>query len=219
MDKASPEMIWGKALAKNVAENGVLNPPPPAPIGQWPSTKPQKKPSPMLVLISIFMFVVPLPLSVVLTEFDTPSYEERRIEQQSEEQQEQFRISYPQIIDNEEIEGEDYDIYRWNTANRSSLSDLNEYAELQFSMVRSAHAGYHFSLICDAFYECGNDVQFAGKQWIQIEVHPYTWTLHTDWGNSSTFFVYIEEGEDMLLAVHEDVEVNNWASVYIEVRG
>ena len=31
--------------------------------------------------------------------------------------------------------------------------------------------------------------------------------------------MYIEEGEDMLLAVHDDVEVNNWASVHIEVRG
>ena len=135
------------------------------------------------------------------------------------EELDRFRISDPQIIDNIEIEGEDYDIYLWDTAHRSSLSDLDGRAELQFSMVRVAHAGYHFSLICDAFYQCSNDVEFAGKQWTQIQAHPYTWTLDTDWSNSSTFFVYIEEGEDMLLAVHEDVEVNHWASVHIEVYG
>jgi hypothetical protein len=204
----TPEMIWSRALAVHKPE-----------IDFWEADE-QKQENAFLRILSLIptiLMIGPVLLVVVVAtdggSGDFPSQSVEELDRKAS-----FRISAPQIIDNIEIEGEDYDIYRWDTANRSSLGDLDGYAELQFSMVRGAHAGYHFSLICDAFYQCSNDVEFAGKQWTQIQAHPYTWTLHTDWSNSSTFFVYIEEGEDMLLAVHDDVEVNNWASVHIEVR-
>lgn len=205
----TPEMIWGRALAVHQPE-----------VDFWDADEEKQENGflRILSLIPTIFFIAPMLLVVV---GDTDGGSGDFLFQPAEEldRRASFRISDPQIIDNIEIEGEDYDIYRWDTARRSSLSDLDGRAELQFSMVRGAHAGYHFSLICDAFYQCSNDVEFAGKQWTQIQAHPYTWTLHTDWSNSSTFFVYIEEGEDMLLAVHDDVEVNNWASVHIEVRG
>jgi len=204
----TPEMIWGRALAVHKPE-----------IDFWEADE-QKQENAFLRILSLIptiLMIGPVLLVVVVAtdggSGDFPSQSVEELDRKAS-----FRISAPQIIDNIEIEEEDYDIYRWDTARRSSLSDLDGRAELQFSMVRGAHAGYHFSLNCIAFYQCSNDVEFAGKQWTQIQAHPYTWTLHTDWSNSSTFFVYIEDGEDMLLAVHDDVEVNNWASVHIEVR-
>ena len=201
-------MIWGRALAVHKPE-----------IDFWDADE-QKQENVFLRILSVIPTILMIgpALLVVVVAIDGGSGDFQSQPVEVWDRKASFRISDPQIIDNIEIEGEDYDIYRWDTARRSSLSDLDGRAELQFSMVRGAHAGYHFSLICDAFYQCANDVEFAGKQWTQIQAHPYTWTLHTDWSNSSTFFVYIEEGEDMLLAVHDDVEVNNWASVHIEVR-
>ena len=205
----TPEMIWGRALAVHKPE-----------IDFWDPDE-EKQENGFLRILSVIptiLMIGPVLLVVVVaTDGGSGDFQSQPVEEW--DRRASFRISDPQIIDNIEIEGEDYDIYRWDTARRSSLSDLDGRAELQFSMVRGAHAGYHFSLNCVAFYQCSNDVEFAGKQWTQIQAHPYTWTLHTDWSNSSTFFVYTEEGEDMLLAVHDDVEVNNWASVHIEVRG
>jgi len=205
----TPEMIWGRALAVHKPE-----------IDFWDPDE-EKQENGFLRILSVIptiLMIGPVLLVVVVaTDGGSGDFHSQPVEEW--DRRASFRISGPQIIDNIEIEGEDYDIYRWDTARRSSLSDLDGRAELQFSMVRGAHAGYHFSLNCVAFYQCSNDVEFAGKQWTQIQAHPYTWTLHTDWSNSSTFFVYTEEGEDMLLAVHDDVEVNNWASVHIEVRG
>ena len=205
----TPEMIWGRALAVHKPE-----------IDFWDDDEGKQENGFLRILsvIPTILMIGPVLLVVVVaTDGGSGDFHSQPVEEW--DRRASFRISGPQIIDNIEIEGEDYDIYRWDTARRSSLSDLDGRAELQFSMVRGAHAGYHFSLNCVAFYQCSNDVEFAGKQWTQIQAHPYTWTLHTDWSNSSTFFVYIEEGEDMLLAVHDDVEVNNWASVHIEVRG
>jgi len=204
----TPEMIWGRALAVHKPE-----------IDFWDDDEGKQENGFLRILsvIPTILMIGPVLLVVVVaTDGGSGDFHSQPVEEW--DRKASFRISDPQIIDNIEIEGEDYDIYRWDTARRSSLSDLDGRAELQFSMVRGAHAGYHFSLNCVAFYQCSNDVEFAGKQWTQIQAHPYTWTLHTDWSNSSTFFVYIEEGEDMLLAVHDDVEVNNWASVHIEVR-
>ena len=204
----TPEMIWGRALAVHKPE-----------IDFWDDDEGKQENGFLRILSvipTILMIGPALLVVVVATDGGSGDFQSQPVEEW--DRKASFRISDPQIIDNIEIEGEDYDIYRWDTARRSSLSDLDGRAELQFSMVRGAHAGYHFSLNCIAFYQCSNDVEFAGKQWTQIQAHPYTWTLHTDWSNSSTFFVYIEEGEDMLLAVHDDVEVNNWASVHIEVR-
>ena len=204
----TPEMIWGRALAVHKPE-----------IDFWEADE-QKQENAFLRILSLIptiLMIGPVLLVVVVaTDGGSGDFQSQPVEEW--DRRASFRISDPQIIDNIEIEGEDYDIYRWDTARRSSLSDLDGRAELQFSMVRGAHAGYHFSLNCVAFYQCSNDVEFVGKQWTQIQAHPYTWSLHTDWSNSSTFFVYTEEGEDMLLAVHDDVEVNNWASVHIEVR-
>ena len=205
----TPEMIWGRALAVHKPE-----------IDFWDDDEGKQENGFLRILsvIPTILMIGPVLLVVVVaTDGGSGDFHSQPVEEW--DRKASFRISDPQIIDNIEIEGEDYDIYRWDTARRSSLSDLDGRAELQFSMVRGAHAGYHFSLNCVAFYQCSNDVEFAGKQWTQIQAHPYTWTLHTDWSNSSTFFVYTEEGEDMLLAVHDDVEVNNWASVHIEVRG
>ena len=205
----TPEMIWGRALAVHKPE-----------IDFWDDDEGKQENGFLRILsvIPTILMIGPVLLVVVVaTDGGSGDFQSQPVEEW--DRRASFRISGPQIIDNIEIEGEDYDIYRWDTARRSSLSDLDGRAELQFSMVRGAHAGYHFSLNCVAFYQCSNDVEFAGKQWTQIQAHPYTWTLHTDWSNSSTFFVYTEEGEDMLLAVHDDVEVNNWASVHIEVRG
>ena len=205
----TPEMIWGRALAVHKPE-----------IDFWDDDEGKQENGFLRILsvIPTILMIGPVLLVVVVaTDGGSGDFHSQPVEEW--DRRASFRISDPQIIDNIEIEGEDYDIYRWDTARRSSLSDLDGRAELQFSMVRGAHAGYHFSLNCVAFYQCSNDVEFAGKQWTQIQAHPYTWTLHTDWSNSSTFFVYTEEGEDMLLAVHDDVEVNNWASVHIEVRG
>ena len=205
----TPEMIWGRALAVHKPE-----------IDFWDDDEGKQENGFLRILsvIPTILMIGPVLLVVVVaTDGGSGDFQSQPVEEW--DRRASFRISDPQIIDNIEIEGEDYDIYRWDTARRSSLSDLDGRAELQFSMVRGAHAGYHFSLNCVAFYQCSNDVEFAGKQWTQIQAHPYTWTLHTDWSNSSTFFVYTEEGEDMLLAVHDDVEVNNWASVHIEVRG
>jgi hypothetical protein len=205
----TPEMIWGRALAVHKPE-----------IDFWDDDEGKQENGFLRILsvIPTILMIGPVLLVVVVaTDGGSGDFHSQPVEEW--DRRASFRISGPQIIDNIEIEGEDYDIYRWDTARRSSLSDLDGRAELQFSMVRGAHAGYHFSLNCVAFYQCSNDVEFAGKQWTQIQAHPYTWTLHTDWSNSSTFFVYTEEGEDMLLAVHDDVEVNNWASVHIEVRG
>ena len=203
MDEKSAEEIWARVLAENKPE--------PVVISQLTHT-PKKNSHPFLSLILCILMFGPLLLSIQTPiSGDFPQ----------EEEMEGFRIQETRVVNNVTIGGEEYDIYRWELPPHElpELSDLDEYAELQFSMVRGAHAGYHFSLICDSFYECPNDAEFEQKQWTEIQAHPYTWTLHTDWGNRSTFFVYIEEGEDMLLAVHEDVEVNNWASVYIEVRG